>query len=709
MPADFVWRGGSDLGLATDWTDAAAGAGPSLVLPGSADAATIDSPAEGVTGAIRAGTLTLAGGAILGAAVGGIVGLFAPVGGDGTLEVASGATLFDARGSAAGVSLAFAGVGATLDLAGSIAGPIDGFTAGDGIDLVMATLTGASWSSGTLTLTGPGATETLALPGSFAGQSFLVAPDPYGGSLVSLGTPTLLPAHAATLMLDGAYGGSGSVGSVTATSTVMLAGSLSAGSLTVSGQFAVLAAGTLDAGTLTLAGALDILGAAVIGSAGPSPGTLTIAPGATAAGNGRITADLACTGMLSAGPGTLALFGDATGSGTLAIGAGARLFLADAVSSGLTVDFAGAGATLDLGTPAAFAGRLAGLAAGDVIDLDFATGLAGLPIAAQLGGRRLITTTDGTGGTLLTIPCYASGTHLATPAGEAPVEALRPGDTVLAWRDGAWRAERIRWVGRITLDLLRHRAPACASPVCIAAHAFAAGLPRRDLLLSPEHAVFIDGALIQAQALLNGATVTQLRPARITYCHVELDRHALLLAEGVAAESYLDTGNRAAFSGTAPPSDPAAAAAVWDARACAPLLLGGARVGAVQARLLARAEVLGWRTTADPGLRAIRDGGTLRLRSRSFVPAWRGLGPDRRRLGVAVAALRLGGKRVAAAAFGAGWHAPERGLRWTDGDAVLHLPRPGRLTLRRAPIAASYWLPPPGPDNRPERPAIPRS
>jgi hypothetical protein len=31
------------------------------------------------------------------------------------------------------------------------------------------------------------------------------------------------------------------------------------------------------------------------------------------------------------------------------------------------------------------------------------------------------------------------------------------------------------------------------------------------------------------------------------YVHVELDRHDILLAEGLPAESYLDTGNRAAF------------------------------------------------------------------------------------------------------------------------------------------------------------------
>jgi serralysin len=30
----------------------------------------------------------------------------------------------------------------------------------------------------------------------------------------------------------------------------------------------------------------------------------------------------------------------------------------------------------------------------------------------------------------------------------------------------------------------------------------------------------------------------------VTYYHIKLDRHDLLLAEGLPAESYLDTGDR---------------------------------------------------------------------------------------------------------------------------------------------------------------------
>ena len=81
--------------------------------------------------------------------------------------------------------------------------------------------------------------------------------------------------------------------------------------------------------------------------------------------------------------------------------------------------------------------------------------------------------------------------------------------------------------------------------------AFGPAEPARDLLLSPDHAVFRGGALIPARALINGSTIVQEPASSAHYFHVELPRHAVLLAEGLPCESYLDTGNRAAFAGCA--------------------------------------------------------------------------------------------------------------------------------------------------------------
>ena len=187
--------------------------------------------------------------------------------------------------------------------------------------------------------------------------------------------------------------------------------------------------------------------------------------------------------------------------------------------------------------------------------------------------------------------CFAAGTRLATQAGEVPVEMLRPGDPVLTVGGARLAPRTIRWAGQFSVDLARHTAPARAAPVRIRAHAFAPGVPRRDVLLSPDHGVLFRGALFPARLLIDGATVVPAFPRRITYHHVELDRHAVLLAEGLPAESYLDLGTRGRFDGErgTRPLFPDLAAAKWDALACAPLVLEGPRLKAARAHLAARA------------------------------------------------------------------------------------------------------------------------
>jgi hypothetical protein len=86
-------------------------------------------------------------------------------------------------------------------------------------------------------------------------------------------------------------------------------------------------------------------------------------------------------------------------------------------------------------------------------------------------------------------------------------------------------------------------------PLRIAAHALGANMPQRDLLLSPDHAVWVDGVLLPVRHLANGTTVAGHDVAEVVYYHLELDRHEVLLANGLQCESYLDTGNRAAFAG----------------------------------------------------------------------------------------------------------------------------------------------------------------
>ena len=214
---------------------------------------------------------------------------------------------------------------------------------------------------------------------------------------------------------------------------------------------------------------------------------------------------------------------------------------------------------------------------------------------------------DSSGGTqiVLAAACYAAGTRIATTRGLVPVEALTVGETVRLAEGGT---APVVWLGHRRVACRRHPRPRDVLPVRIAAHAFGLDRPCRDLWLSPDHAVFVDGVLIPVRYLLNGATLAQEEAvATIAYWHVELPRHGVLLAEGLPAESYLDSGNRAAFAnaGTLALAHADFARRVWGNNGCAPLVTEGAMRDRVYTRLIAQALALGWRPQ-DAGGNAVR-------------------------------------------------------------------------------------------------------
>jgi len=141
--------------------------------------------------------------------------------------------------------------------------------------------------------------------------------------------------------------------------------------------------------------------------------------------------------------------------------------------------------------------------------------------------------------------CFMAGTAIRTPSGEVAVEALNIGDPVTL-ADGS--AAPVAWIGRQTVTP-RFADPLRSFPIRILAGALADRLPARDLLLSPDHALLLDGVLIQAGALVNGVSIrreTRL-PEKFTYYHVETKSHALILAENVPAETFVDNVDRLAF------------------------------------------------------------------------------------------------------------------------------------------------------------------
>ena len=332
-----------------------------------------------------------------------------------------------------------------------------------------------------------------------------------------------------------------------------------------------------------------------------------------------------------------------------------------------------------------------------------------------------------------TPPCYCAGTRILTPGGYVEVEKLSPGDTVVTVGDAGPEICEIIWTGKRSVDLARHADREKVMPVRISAGAVGAGLPLRDLRVSPDHALYLDRHLIEAKNLVNGVTIVREPEARrVTYHHVELASHAIMLAEGLPAETYLDTGNRMMFDGPGPivlhpnfggQTATPDLALQSRAQACAPLALEGDVVAAVRQRLLDRALRFGYSATEEIDVMARADGHLLTVRadgtdfsvevpagarfveliSSAGVPAEVCADPrDRRRLGVAVARLALlaDGERIEIPLDGSehgGLYDLESSaagnFRWTNGLATIALPgHPGAVLEISLLGQAKRWV-----------------
>jgi len=332
--------------------------------------------------------------------------------------------------------------------------------------------------------------------------------------------------------------------------------------------------------------------------------------------------------------------------------------------------------------------------------------------------------------------CFAAGTRILTMRGEIAVQDLLPLDQAIT-PDGS--ARPIRWIGHRRIDLASHPRPELVAPIRIRRDAVAPNQPHRDLIVSPDHALFIDGVLVPARRLVNHATITR-EPAdhAVTYFHVELDTHAILLSEGLPTESYLDTGNRGFFANTAEPvmlhpvmTAPSAQAA-RTAGSCAPFAEDAEQVRAIWQRLAGRhgSPVVPATENADPMLWA--DGrlitptdGTdptwvfvippgirsLRLLSRAARPT--DLKPwldDQRRLGVRLSRITVSidGECLDVPLDHPGlrdgwWDVEHDGpamRRWTNGDAALPLPTFQATAVLRLECAGRLSYPVPAAEAR---------
>ena len=358
------------------------------------------------------------------------------------------------------------------------------------------------------------------------------------------------------------------------------------------------AGGVMSDTTVGDGGTLEIIsGGTAIDITLDAGGSLEVLSGGTAEGiitdNGTLTFDIASgdsetfgsgltgTGSIVVdGGGTLVMSGGDSFAGTLTISSGTlELSSASAGGSGPIV-FAGGGGvegdpTLQIDGTTMPANTISGFSdfasSGDAIDLaSIAYDSAGsanldpaddqlvitenhhtydLQLAGGFSGEFFHLGPDGSGlGTSVTEtsqPCYCPGTLIRTAHGDKPVETLVIGDEV---RTASGELRAIRWVGRRSYSGRFALGQKHILPICIRAGAIAENVPLRDLWISPNHAMYLDGVLIEARHLINGISVVQDDAVEsIDYVHIELDSHDVIIAEGALSESFVDDDSRGLF------------------------------------------------------------------------------------------------------------------------------------------------------------------
>jgi Ca2+-binding RTX toxin-like protein len=137
------------------------------------------------------------------------------------------------------------------------------------------------------------------------------------------------------------------------------------------------------------------------------------------------------------------------------------------------------------------------------------------------------------------VVCFATGTAIRTLRGETPVENLRPGELV-ATHDGG--ASKILWIGCTDVALRAglvdpRRTPVRIKP-CSASGA-------RALLVSPQHCLLMTDqngrpVLARARHLAEETSLASFARGRraVTYWHLLLERHSVVISQGRPSESF---------------------------------------------------------------------------------------------------------------------------------------------------------------------------
>ena len=361
--------------------------------------------------------------------------------------------------------------------------------------------------------------------------------------------------------------------------------------MSLDGSIAVEAGQTLDVSGVGEGNSITINGDVTVGAGG------TLSFEETSASGYPDPVNLTMNGTLYDNGGTVLFQDDETGgSGQIVIADGGTVKQVETIPVAgfdLGATFGSGGGTFDVSNLfGEYSGTIRGFGAGDTV-VDYDRSGEEYPVEASYAGGVL---TIGEAGDTETLsfsgdyalanfdvtqvdgvidvtfkPCFVRGTSIACADGDRAVEDVSVGDVaLLADRS----VSEVVWVGTRRQhrgDVIRFRAGSLGHSV-----------PRRDLVVSVDHGMFVGGVLVPAQLLVNGSSVVREQRETVTFFHVELAQHGVLLAEDAAAESYFDSGNRAQFGNCPFSYEPMDAAFV---EPCAEMVFGGPRLEAIKAEL----------------------------------------------------------------------------------------------------------------------------
>ncbi len=144
------------------------------------------------------------------------------------------------------------------------------------------------------------------------------------------------------------------------------------------------------------------------------------------------------------------------------------------------------------------------------------------------------------------IPCFTPGTKIRTENGDRLVETLRVGDRIVT-RDNGF--QEIRWIGNKYLDGTTLRALPKLRPVFIRKGALGDDLPKRDMLLSPNHRMLIcnsktalylgeNEVFVAAKHLIHNNGIKRMNVPAVNYIHFMFDCHEVVMSNGCWSESF---------------------------------------------------------------------------------------------------------------------------------------------------------------------------